>query len=58
MGERSEVKRQPIKIIRAEDFSEYRIAEFWSKVRLSPTGCMIFEGDKNGSGYGRGSGTV
>lgn len=37
----------------ADDFSPYRIAEFWSKVRLTVTGCMEFTGgERNSQGYG------
>jgi len=44
--------RQPIKVVRADDFSEYRIAEFWSKVRVTVGGCMEFGGSERVGGYG------
>lgn len=40
------------KTLVADDFSPYRIAEFWSKVRLSPAGCMEFTGSERVQGYG------
>ena len=45
-------KRARAKTITADDFSPYRIAEFWSKVRLTPRGCMIFTGGDRAGGYG------
>ena len=45
-------KSNRAKLIRATDFSEYRIAEFWSKVKLTCTGCMEFEGATRVNGYG------
>lgn len=37
----------------ASDFNEFRVAEFWSKVRLTVAGCMEFTGaQRNSQGYG------
>ena len=47
------MKRPDTKTVRHSDFSEYRIAEFWSRVRILPNGCMVYHGEKNPSGYGR-----
>lgn len=39
--------------ITADDFSPYRAAEFWSKVRMTPSGCMEFTGGaRTNKGYG------
>lgn len=40
------------KLVRADDFSPYRVAEFWSAVRLSPTGCMLHSGGERSGAYG------
>jgi hypothetical protein len=40
------------KTITVDDFSPYRIAEFWSKVWLTVTGCMEFRGgQRTNKGY-------
>ena len=44
--------RPPTKTIYASDFGEGRIAEFWSKIKLTHTGCMEFGGSERVKGYG------
>jgi len=44
--------RAPTKTIVADDFAPGRIAEFWSKVRLTAAGCMEFGGSERVKGYG------
>lgn len=39
------------KTVRADDFSPYRVAEFWSKVILRPTGCMEYPGGERAGRY-------
>lgn len=47
------MSRPQTKVIRAGDFSPYRIAEFWSKVVITPSGCMEFTGSRrDDKGYG------
>lgn len=46
------MKRAPTKTIHASDFTPAAIAVFWSKVRLTPTGCMEFTGSERVGGYG------
>jgi hypothetical protein len=41
------------KEIRSSEFDEANITRFWTKVRLTPTGCMEYRVDKNSEGYGR-----
>ncbi len=45
-------KTNKAKHIRVEDFSEYRIAEFWSKTKLTHTGCIEYTGATRVNGYG------
>lgn len=40
------------KTITADDFNPYRVAQFWSNVRLTPKGCMEFSGGERTKGYG------
>lgn len=44
--------RAPTKTILASDFNEGRIAEFWSKIRLTHKGCFEFTGSERSGGYG------
>jgi hypothetical protein len=44
----------PSRTLRAEDLGEDAAYRFWSRVRLTPSGCMEFDGaDLNNQGYGR-----
>lgn len=40
------------KTVTAGDFNPYRVAKFWSNVRLTPRGCMEFNGSERVKGYG------
>ena len=39
------------KSISVDDFNPYRIAEFFSKCRLTPTGCLEYDGGERVGGY-------
>jgi hypothetical protein len=52
LDQRAAVTQQRAKTITADDFSPYRAAEFWSKMRVRANGCMEFEGGERVRGYG------
>ena len=43
--------RGPNKSISVDDFNPYRIAEFWSKCILTPSGCLEYTGGERTGGY-------
>ena len=43
---------KPTKVISVDDFSPYRIAQFWASVRLTVRGCMEFYGGERTREYG------